>query len=369
VPSLRYVAFAIGALVVLVAGIAFRGEVGQLLLAGVEALPFIVLAVLAQLGNVARTPERRTWARVLTWIWLLLMVVGFGLFAAALAAAALFVDGARPSPVQLGLLLVFVPISVLVALPILFSRVRLRIARRLPIDPDSLLHTVALFFAVYFVCASFAQLAILGGNPPLLTTIQNVSAEDLAAGRSAAGQILDLFYGLAWMLPLAFIAAGYPLRRAFGATVIRLGFVRPTRWQLLFALGAAAALVLLMNGVDSAITWIWTQLGWPTTNAAAFDKLLGAGISPVGAVAIGVTAGIGEEILTRGLLQPRFGLLLPNLAFTAAHAFQYGPDALISVFLVGMILAVIRARTNTSTGAIVHGTYDFILVMLSAFGY
>ena len=181
--------------------------------------------------------------------------------------------------------------------------------------------------------------------------------------------MLDLLYGLAWMLPLALIAAGYPLRRSFRATLERLGFVRPTRNQVLFGLGAAVGLVLLMNGVDRAITWLWTQAGWPTTDVEAFERLLGAGISPVGAVVIGATAGVGEEVVTRGLLQPRFGLLLPNLGFTAAHAFQYAPDALLGVFIVGMILAYVRARTNTTTAAVVHGTYDFILVMLSAFGF
>ena len=365
---LRYVVYALLAIGIVALGVVVRGEVWQLLLAGLEVLPFIVLAVLAQLGDVARTPERRLWARALTWFWLLILVVGLGLFAAGLAVGALFQSGDQPSTARIGLLLVFVPVSLLIALPILFRRVRLWIARRLPIDPDSFLQTTGLFFTVYFICVSFAQLAILGGQPPLLTIIQDVSTEDLTGGRSPTGQILDLFYGLAWMLPLAFIAAGYPIRRAFRATLDRLGLVRPTRGQVLFGLGAAAGLVAVILGLDVAVNWIWSQFDWPRTDAEEFSRLLGAGISPVGAVAIGVTAGVGEEVLTRGLLQARFGKYLPNLAFTAAHAYQYAPDALLSVFLVGLILAFVRARTNTSTAVIVHGTYDFILVMGAVLG-
>jgi uncharacterized protein len=74
-------------------------------------------------------------------------------------------------------------------------------------------------------------------------------------------------------------------------------------------------------------------------------------------------------VTTRGLLQPRLGILLPNLAFTAAHAFQYAPDALISVFVTGLILGLIRSRSNTSTAAIVHGSYDFFVILSDVLGF
>jgi membrane protease YdiL (CAAX protease family) len=118
--------------------------------------------------------------------------------------------------------------------------------------------------------------------------------------------------------------------------------------------------------LDAGIGWLWDTMGWQRTNAEAFEQLLGAAISPIGAVLIGVTAGLGEEMVVRGALQPRLGLLLSNLFFTSLHAFQYGFDALLSVFVVGLVLGVVRARSNTTTSSIVHGLYDFILVMISA---
>ncbi|MDQ5852454.1 MAG: CPBP family intramembrane metalloprotease, partial [Chloroflexota bacterium] len=98
----------------------------------------------------------------------------------------------------------------------------------------------------------------------------------------------------------------------------------------------------------------------------AFDRLLGAAISPAGAVLIGITAGLGEELAVRGVLQPRLGILLSNLFFTSLHAFQYSFDGLLSVFIIGLILGIVRARSNTTTSSIVHGVYDFVLVMISA---
>ena len=65
----------------------------------------------------------------------------------------------------------------------------------------------------------------------------------------------------------------------------------------------------------------------------------------------------------RGILQPRLGLVLSNLLFTALHASQYGPDALLGVFLIGLVLGRLRQATNTTTTAIVHGLYDFSLII------
>jgi membrane protease YdiL (CAAX protease family) len=346
----------------LIAGFARGGEARQFLLAGSEALPFIVLAVLAQLG------QSRTWARVLTWVWLYLMILLFSIMVILLTVTALVKAHAPNVVAGLGWTVLALFGSFLIATPLLFRGVRVRLSRIIPIDPDSLIHKVALVFIAFFVLASFLQLAILGGQPSLLTTIEGTDT-DLTGGRSSAGQILDLFYGLAWMLPMAAIAAGFPIRRTFLAVLDRLGLVRPSWRQVAFAVAAAVALVFVLQGVDLAIGWIWEHFGWPTTNSETFKKLMGAGFSLPGAVAVGITAGVGEEVTTRGLLQPRLGILVPNLAFTAAHAFQYGPDALISVFVTGLILGVIRARSNTSTAAIVHGGYDFLIIMGDVVGF
>jgi len=80
---------------------------------------------------------------------------------------------------------------------------------------------------------------------------------------------------------------------------------------------------------------------------------------------IGITAGLGEELAVRGALQPRLGILLSNLFFTSLHALQYNWDSLLVVFVVGLICGLVRKRTNTSTSAIVHGVYNFTLIMLS----
>jgi membrane protease YdiL (CAAX protease family) len=346
--------------VVLALGIAaliLGGELGSFMLVGLEILPFLILALLAQAG------ERRTWARVLAYIWLALLVIAFGLLVILFGVAAEIGSGPMTAlPATTGPLALVTLGSLVVSIPLLFRGTRVAIARLIPISPDSLIHKVALFFLVYVVLGSLGQLVVLDGRPPLLAVVQG--SESLDTVRSATGQILDMFYGLAWILPMTLVGAGYPLRRYFAEAVQRLGFTRPTRPQVLLGLALSVALVGLFTGLDELILWVWQSMGWPTTDTEAFKRLVGAGFSPVGAVAIGITAGIGEEAATRGLLQPRLGKLLPNLAFVGAHAFQYGADALISVFLMGLILAFVRSWSSTTIAALVHGTYDFIVVMM-----
>ena len=65
----------------------------------------------------------------------------------------------------------------------------------------------------------------------------------------------------------------------------------------------------------------------------------------------------------RGVLQPRLGLLLSNLFFTGLHALQYNWDALVTVFVLGLVFGLVRNRTNTTTSAITHGSYDFVLTI------
>ena len=208
---------------------------------------------------------------------------------------------------------------------------------------------------------------MLGGTPPLLTLVNGAGNGALNNALSVGPE--SLVYQFIWTIPAALIAAGWPIVRKLRAAFVRLGFVRPTPAQVVFGVGFGLVLAAIAAFViDPGINWIWQSFGWPTTDAAAFNKLLTNLVTPLGAVLIGVTAGVGEEMAVRGLLQPRIGLIASNLVFTSLHAFQYGPDALLSVFVIGLILGIIRARSNTTTSAIVHGVYDFTLVMWSVIG-
>ncbi len=365
--------FAAGAAIFLLlfaAGNAVGGELGQVMAASVNALPFAVLAVLAYLGG-----ERPNWAWIASGLWLALMVGGASLAALGLGIGALvggpLNDPANPprlTPGDLlrsGLIMVGIVASIVIgALPLL-PAVRRGLARYLPIDPDSFVHTIALVAVLMIGLICSVPLLVLGA-PPLLALIDTLAGD--ANGRDSAGLLRDQLYGLVWTIPAAILAVGFGITRNLSAALARLGLVRPTLRQVLAGLSLALLLAGAVQLLGLGIDWLWGVLGWPLTDEEAFGELLGFAFSPVGAVVIGVSAGLGEELAVRGVLQPRLGLLLSNLFFMSLHALQYNWDALLIVFMVGVVCGIVRNRANTTTAAIVHGTYNFTLIMLATAG-
>lgn len=353
-------------------GVSIGGEVGRFIEAGIQYSVFIPLALLGILGLHA------LWARIASYIYALWIHAGVMLFTVSLALMSRSdgpIDWQNPqwlpgTSVLMGSLMLTLVMLLLLCSAVLLRPVRNVLARWLPIDPDNLTHTLALWVILFMTASGFAQLAFLGGQPALLTAISSdaIPSDELAE-RSAIGQKLDLVYGLLWIIPLVLISAGWPLTRRLGEALQRLGLVRPNWKQILFALLAAAALVVCIRLTSYGLSAIWQWFGWSETDADAFVQLLGTNFSPIGALLIGITAGLGEELAVRGLLQPRLGILLSNLAFTSFHVYQYGPDALIIVFLLGSVLGIIRARSNTTTAAIVHGTYNTLTILVPLLGF
>ena len=95
------------------------------------------------------------------------------------------------------------------------------------------------------------------------------------------------------------------------------------------------------------------------------DALVGPLVASIpGILTLGLAAGIGEETLFRGALQPRFGLLFTSLLFAILHS-QYGITfSTLAVFIVGLFLGLLRIRFNTTTCVMTHAAYNITLGMI-----
>jgi len=358
-PKNWYIAGAVAALALLFAiGMFISGELGSFVLASIQTLPFMLLAVLAYVG------VRYTWGKVLTLVWLGLLVASTGLVVLVLSFAALGnLVGATPGDFSGfnsgdGARLLAIAVLGFVA------AVRRSLARFLPIDPNSFVHMVALVAVVALTLLCFLPLLILA-EPPFLTLFNNATEQgvNLTEGQDEAAQLRSTVYGLVWTVPGTILAVGYGVQRKLRPALERLGLVRPTLKQVLLGIATAVVLVGAVQVLGHGINWLWEAMGWPATDGEAFGELMAFAFNPLGAVVIGITAGLGEELAVRGVLQPRLGILLSNLFFTGLHAFQYNWDSLLVVFLVGLAMGFLRKRTNTTTSAIAHGVYDFLLIM------
>jgi hypothetical protein len=336
---------------------------------GMESLPFLPLALLAYIG------ERSYLARLLASLyWLLLMVFMLlmvwlavietmpGPLAAEAKSAgpqAVMRSLFRPDSLLIGGLSFFgLGVALLISLAAFTPEIRRVAARIIPIDPNSFVHATALATVTCLTLASFVPLMIRQ-EPPLLLMASLSRDSQMSDG----AEMRSTVYAFLWLVPATIIAVGYPIRRNFRDALHRVGLVRPRRWQLILAVGLVPVLIGLSVAVDNGLGVIWKFFNWPTTDEHAFGELMKFALNPLGAVIIGVTAGLGEELSVRGVLQPRLGILLSNLFFTSLHALQYNWDGLLSVFVTGLALGLIRKYTNTTTSAIVHGGFDFTLIM------
>jgi membrane protease YdiL (CAAX protease family) len=257
--------------------------------------------------------------------------------------------GHNPLPVDVGIMVTAAVAAVLAAKP-----VRERVARILPIDPDHPVHAFALVLTVL----------LLG------TQVTSIMFTNLSASPQPPLTVVDLIAQETPFLILAAAGVGIFIRRNFSQTITRLGLVAPAWWHVVLAL-AAAGVFFAFGQVMDALSHAWTPdvaRQVDTTTQHLFGGLGG----PVGIAAIALLPGICEEILFRGALQPRIGLIATALLFTSIHT-QYGVslDA-VSVFVIAVGLGLIRKFTNTTTSSICHISYNLVVgigVAGSAIGF
>jgi len=134
-------------------------------------------------------------------------------------------------------------------------------------------------------------------------------------------------------------------------------------------LALAISVTVLFLGLDFIFGQVWHAL-WPENYSRInniSEGLLGNLFNPLGAVTLGLSAGIGEETLFRGALLPRFGLTVSSLLFTVGHIQYAFSPALVEIFIIGLILGILRQRTSTTTSVVAHALYNFLGVILSPF--
>ena len=352
------------------AGHVIGGELAAVAGASLRVLPFVPLAVLSYLGTWWR------WARWLALLWLGGLVLGFSALAVGAGVGALTQGPSADSTHtltseelgRLAYMMLGMAGAIVIGSAGFLRGVRQALSRALPLNPDSFVHTIALVAVVTLSLISFVPLAVLG-EPPLIAFLSGlIGTQGEAMAEQEGGAVLrGELYGLAWLVPSALVAVGVGIRRDLRQALRRLGLVRPTMRQVAGALGLGVLLVLLVSLLGLAIEWFWGLMGWETSGGASFDEAFGRLLAPFmslqGAVVLAITAGLGEELAVRGVLQPRLGILLSNLFFTGLHAFQYNWDAVLVVLLLGIVLGMIRRRTNTTSSVMVHATYDFLLVI------
>jgi len=263
--------------------------------------------------------------------------------AADLAGAALLAPAPNPN---LHLALdVTVMLTGLAAAAIAAQPVRRRVARLVPIDPDNPVHALALALTVILLGTDVAVIAFTD----ILATVQSQPSLTIA----------DLFFDETPFLIFALIGVGLFIRRELPETVARLGLVVPAWWQIVVALAAAGAFFFFVQQVDAASHRLTPDLAHRVD--AATNHVFGQLGWPAGTLAIALLPGLCEELLFRGALQPRIGLLPTALLFTSIHT-QYALSLdTAAVLVIALGLGILRKYTNTTTSCTCHVSYNLLV--------
>lgn len=280
------------------------------------------------------------------------LALGLGWLSRLSPGLAPLAGGAARAGTLGALLLITGLLSGAVLLPV----VRRRIARLLDVEADSCLHVFALSLAAYSAGFGVLQGLLWAELSEALPPSISVTPMDLAASSS-------------FMLVVALSGVGFLVRRSPRETASRLG-LRKLKWSHLLL---SAAMIVAFLIMDSATGWLWQALdpeGLELAQETA-GQLFGGLLTPLGMLAVGIVAGTGEEILFRGALQPRFGVLLTALLFALAH-FQYASSpAIVEVLVLGLALGFMRRRIGTVPCILVHAGYnaaDMLILMLTRAG-
>lgn len=242
---------------------------------------------------------------------------------------------------ELGTMVTGFAAAALVAQP-----VRERLARIIPIDPENPVHALAVSLAVIF----FGLTATVVAFTDVLATIQ--AQPPLSLSDLIVQEIPFLILGVA--------GVGLFIRRDIRASAVRLGLVLPAWWHFAVALAAAGMFFVFAQGTDALSQAVTPHQAQRVQNVVqhAFGSLL---TNPIAIVALAIVPGICEDVLFRGALQPRFGLLATAMLFAAIHT-EYGLSfSLLAVFVIAIGLGFIRKYTNTTSSALCHAAYNLLV--------
>ncbi|HEY3060193.1 MAG TPA: CPBP family intramembrane glutamic endopeptidase [Chloroflexota bacterium] len=350
---------------VLAIGVALGGQAGNFASAGLSYVPLIVLGAVLQL-------RAYPVLRIVSWLWFWLTLAVFALLSLTLIFLT-FADPSLPLTFEIGPRLVAPIVAMLVILVVSAAVAAtpawawLAAVLGANVDRESPAHAQGAVGVLALSAMSIAPLALLGGRAPLIDLLNRI--DGTIQPLSTVDQLLMQVYSVLWIGVLVLFGTGWPVLRTVRDALARLG-IGPLQRRDVAALAVVTAATIgvgiVLDVVNRALLGV---LGLPMTDPTVVLRLVPAAATPVGALVIAACAGVSEELMFRGWLQPRLGWLLANLGFVAAHAFQYGLDGLVAVFVLGAILAFVRQRWNTTASIGVHFAYDAVLFLLTILGF
>lgn len=241
------------------------------------------------------------------------------------------------------------------ALPTLLPPVRKGLAKSIfpGLEADNPAHTWALYMFLAALALTTFSITVLYMPAVIIAQLKTMPLYETV--------ILNTLV----FVVFAFLAVGVGINQSFREAAARLGFGKLTRKQVGLMILTALVLAVSIQYVEMGLMTLVSPHTRETLQqiVKALHTTGSVGHTIRSAVIVGLAAGIGEETLFRGLMQPVFGLIPTAILFTLIHT-HYGPTPLLlELFMVGLLLGYVRKRWNTTAAIIVHSGFDFFAIL------
>jgi uncharacterized protein len=220
------------------------------------------------------------------------------------------------------------------------------VAMLTPMDPDSTIDMMGLGI-ILSLTAYFGWAITLDTDP-----------EELTSAVTLSSQIVNV----AFFILVGYVAVGTNIYRNGREATARLGIRWPTLPDI--AVGVAAVIPAFMLSMVGSLLTLYFQPDLFDDLGATMDEMSSGTNVTLISVLIFASAGLGEEILFRGAIQPRFGIVLTSAFWALVHTQYQLSFVVLGLFLVGLLFGLMRKYVSTTSAIIAHALYNAAVVLL-----
>lgn len=219
-----------------------------------------------------------------------------------------------------------------------------------PMDPSSTIDMMGL--GVILALMTYFGWAITLDTDP----------DDLTSAVTVASQVINV----AFFILVAYVAVGTNIYRNGSEATSRLGIRWPTLPDL--AVGVAAVIPAFMLSLVGSLLTLYFQPDVFEDLGDTMEEMSSGTEVTLVSVLIFASAGLGEEILFRGAIQPRFGIVLTSAFWALVHTQYQFSFVVLGLFLVGLLFGLMRKYVSTTSAIIAHALYNAAVVLLQTVG-
>ncbi len=218
-----------------------------------------------------------------------------------------------------------------------------------PLDPASCIDMMGLG-VVFALFAYFSYAMSLGPT------------DEPIEGVTVGAQFINVLFFVA----VAYVAVGTGMYRNVDEATSRLGITRPTLQDV--AVGAAAVIPTFGLSILGSMLTLWFQPDRFEDLGETMEEMASGTDFTIVSLLIFASAGIGEEILFRGAMQPRFGIAITAALWALVHTQYQLTFVVLGLFLAGILFGLIRKYMSTTPAIIAHALYNAAVVALQGVG-